>query len=373
MSITILSFLSALMWSSLFVLLTYFIRKVDGMKKYYGTPLLIFLYVFGIIRIIFPLEFNFTKVIRSEKIYPFIYYRLYLNKINNMSVLFILCVIFSIVAFWKIVRFIVSYNKTINQAVKSSTLATDREYNILNEIKLSSSKNVNISILKNSYISTPIGVGLFNKMIMLPNNEYTDEELNYILLHEYTHFLNKDVFVKILTSVFCYIFWWNFIVQLLKRDLEQLLEMKCDLKVTENMNSSQKAEYLSVIVKTLKDRNENNNFENIGTTLVKNYDNEYIKERFTSVMNYNKNDKIKLTKSIALASAIAITVLSYTFILQPVYESPNGEKSLTKDNSYILKTTDGKYFLYVDDILFEEIDGDILKMFDEMGVFIKEE
>lgn len=373
MSVNILSFLSALIWASLFVVLTYFLRKMDVMKKYYGATILIFLYGFCIFRILFPVEFAFTKEISSEKIYAFFFHTIYLNKIKNISILLIISIVFATVALYKIVIYIVLYNKIKVQLLESKIDASEKEINILNEIKYKSNKNLDIIIYKNNNLNTPIGVGLFKKVIMLPNMEYTDSELKYILLHEYTHFLNNDIFVKIMTIIFCDIFWWNFIVQLLKKDIEQLLEVKCDLKVVENMNNTEKAEYLSIILKTLKNGNKDTDVENISTALVKNKDNIYIKERFTSVMNYNKNDKSKIAKSIAIASTLLITILSYSFILQPSYEAPEGDGSITNENSYILKTIDGKYYLYVDNIVYEELEEDTAKIFNETGISIREE
>lgn len=373
MSITILSFLSAIIWSSLFVLITYFIRKINGMKKYYGTPLLLFLYVFGIFRILFPLEFSFTKVITNEKTYAFFYEILYLNKFGNISVFFIIFIFFVVVAFYKIVKFIISYHRTKAEVLKDSIPSSNRENNVLNEIKLKSNKNLNIKILKNNYLNTPIGIGIFKKAIILPNKDYTDSELNFILLHEYTHFLNNDIFVKIMTSVFCDIFWWNFIVQLLKKDLEQLLEIKCDLKVVQNINSEEKADYLSIILKTLKDTEADEKTRVIGTTLVNSQEDKYIKERFMTVMKYNVNDNLKLAKSLALISTLFVTILSYSFIIQPAYEAPDGEGFIRKENSYILKTSDGKYFLFTDNMLESELSEDSVKIFNEMGISIKEE
>lgn len=373
MSINILSFLSAIIWSSLFVTLTFFLRKNHSMKKYYGTSLLLFLYIFGIFRILFPLEFGFTKVISSKKIYSLFFKIIYLNKFQNISILLVVVCVFIVIALYKIINFIILYNKTKGQVLKASTNVNDREKNILNEIKLKSKKSLNVTILKNSNLNTPIGLGLLKKIIILPDKEYTDNELNYILLHEYTHFLSNDVFVKIMTSLFCDIFWWNFIVQLLKKDLEQLLEIKCDLKVVQYMNNMEKAEYLSVILRTLKVASVNDNVQNIGTALVKSENDKYIKERFTAVMNYSQNKKNTVTKSVAVVSIFAITILSYSFILQPSYQAPEGNNYITKENSYIVKTDNEKYILYTNNIENGELREDTVKIFDEMGISIKEE
>ncbi|MFV0503197.1 MAG: hypothetical protein ACK5LT_04425 [Lachnospirales bacterium] len=50
-----------------------------------------------------------------------------------------------------------------------------------------------VNVYKSSYISTPIGIGIFEKSIILIDKPYTDKELYYILLHEYTQFLTISV------------------------------------------------------------------------------------------------------------------------------------------------------------------------------------
>ena len=46
--------------------------------------------------------------------------------------------------------------------------------------------------------------------------------------------------------------WWNPLVYLLRRDLPQILEIRCDMAVTKDYTVSQKAEYLQTIVNSLK-------------------------------------------------------------------------------------------------------------------------
>ena len=99
---------------------------------------------------------------------------------------------------------------------------------------------------------------MFRKKILLPRIDYSEEELLYILLHEYIHFANRDIFVKLLVSLFCMIFWWDPVAHLLKQDLEQTLEIKCDLSVAKCLNMEERACYLRTIISTLKHSNLQN-------------------------------------------------------------------------------------------------------------------
>lgn len=108
-----------------------------------------------------------------------------------------------------------------------------------------------------NYINVPMEVGIFRKSILLPDEPYTDSELYYILKHEYTHFQNKDLLIKILIYIYWCLFWWNPAIYLLKNDLSQILEIKCDLDVIDHMGNEHRVEYLTTIVTMLKNASAN--------------------------------------------------------------------------------------------------------------------
>lgn len=62
-----------------------------------------------------------------------------------------------------------------------------------------------IRVSYSSQVTVPMGIGLRRRMVLLPRLDYTDEELYYILLHEFTHFSNGDLYVKMGVSLLCII------------------------------------------------------------------------------------------------------------------------------------------------------------------------
>lgn len=278
------------------------------------------------------------------------------------------------ISLYKIIKFAILYRKTIDRIVKTSLPLGQREENILNKIRLNSSRKIKIKLLENEFINTPCGLGLIKKKIILPRNNYTEEELNYILLHEYTHFLNRDVLVKIMSSIFCDVFWWNIPMQLLKKDLEQVLEIKFDLTVVENMSDLDKADYLTIILRSLKLTTTNEREIEMGVALVGGKNKVNVAERFEAVVNYKYDNKVKFVKCVSVVFTVFITVLSYSFIPQPYYNAPeDGSITLTENNTYILKTLEGKYFLYVEGVENGEISKETANVFIGDGFELKEE
>jgi len=376
-NISIFSFISAIVWSTTFVVITYFIRKNNSMKKYYGVGALFVLYIFCFVRIFLPIEFSFTKIIPAKNLYADIYREVHLDNIDNKVYILSLAILFLVwigVAGIKITKFVVIYCKTYRSILMRADICEQKEVEILNSIKLKLNKDLKIDIYRSKEIDIPISMGLWKKSIVLPDKKLTDNELYYILIHEYTHFLNKDIIVKIMTKVFCDLFWWLPPIQLLKKDLEQLLEIKCDLRVTGKMNKKSKIEYLTVIVNILRNISNNQREIVIGATLVEAQKKSEITERFEVVMNYKASKSVKVVSFFIISIFLVLNILSYAYIVQPAYEAPeDNSKAITTEDAYIFKTLEGQYLLYMDGILVGEMSEENMKVFSEDNFKVIEE
>ena len=73
-----------------------------------------------------------------------------------------------------------------------------------------------------------------NKVLVLPNKYYTDEELQLIFNHEIIHIARDDVFTKIYI-VFCNACcWFNPLMWLANKKCSEDLELSCDTSVLAN-------------------------------------------------------------------------------------------------------------------------------------------
>ena len=235
MQITIFSFLMAVMWSSVLIVLLYFCRKKYLSINFFSISGLFLLYIFCIIRIVLPIELPFTRVIGLESIY---------NKLISFWDIpvwesgFTIKTKHLIIGTWVIVTFILlirlayQYIVSLKEINRYDIEITSDYKDLLSTVALEYGKKDTYSkpiILTSPSITIPLSFGLFKKFIVLPDKQYSDQEMHYILMHEYTHILNGDLAVKLMVHFMCCIYWWNPIVYLLRLDLEQTLEIKCDL------------------------------------------------------------------------------------------------------------------------------------------------
>lgn len=256
MHLTIFSFGMAVIWSSILIIVIYLFRKNYLTVKFLSISGLLLLYVCSLVRMVLPIELPFAKIVISKEIVVdivrFLFFVLWQGK-YSITIGSLLLTVWIGVSVILLLRFIYQYCKSI-RAIECFTKKEDNMLQgVLKQLIADSRRDIKVAVFTSPAIKVPMSVGVINRYILLPDKKYDKQTAYYILLHEYTHQLNGDVIVKLLVSIMCCIFWWNPFVYLLKRDLEQTLEIKCDLAVTATMKRKEKADYLEVIVNAIKD------------------------------------------------------------------------------------------------------------------------
>lgn len=97
-------------------------------------------------------------------------------------------------------------------------------------------KEVGVSVrrtgIRQSYHeSIPKVMGLFRQTIVLPVQEYSEEQLQIVLKHELTHIKHKDLWFKNFTVLMCIVHFMNPVMWLYWKRLERWSEFACDYSV----------------------------------------------------------------------------------------------------------------------------------------------
>lgn len=119
---------------------------------------------------------------------------------------------------------------------------------IANEIKKQLNIKSRISIVKYGNNISPMMIGFFRPIILLPNAEFTDEELYYIILHEFIHFKHRDIWVKLLLTASVAVHWFNPCVYYMRYQASKDMELFCDDGV---VSMSEKRPYAEAILSTM--------------------------------------------------------------------------------------------------------------------------
>ncbi|MGN1097287.1 MAG: M56 family metallopeptidase, partial [Clostridia bacterium] len=128
-------------------------------------------------------------------------------------------------------------------------------------------------------IESPMMTGFFRPVILLPEADYTHDELEMILTHEYIHYRRGDLWYKLLLVFSNALHWFNPIVYLMTRRANRDIEYSCDEAVTKNRDIEFRKRYSMTILKTMSRKNEpllSTSFSQSGKSA---------KKRLTNVLN----------------------------------------------------------------------------------------
>lgn len=269
----------------------------------------------------------------------------------NKPLVLILCAAWLLGFCELLFRYIRQYRKAIYSVEHYAGQWDERTNALLEQVQQQTGRKITVQGYTALNIESAFGMGVLHKRIILPDRDYTETELRYVLLHEYTHFLNHDTVVKLLVTLFCMIFWWNPVVYLLQKDLEQTLEIKCDLSVARTLDEQERAAYLRTILSLMKQTGRKHRLPFMATALFQADAQTEIKERFVLVMTYSAQ-RHRHTASVILTGVfILLLIASYAILPQPKFEAPSSEKAgvINFDNStaYIKQDRAGRCWLCI--------------------------
>lgn len=357
MSFTIFSFITAFIFSTFILVSVHLLRKNPSFIRKFGVKSVLIGYLLCLLRMLFTPEFSFTMTIELPKLVNGFYEKVYIEPIYVMSketsYFSLFLGVWCSASLLLVIIFAVQYGLYLLRISRYSTCTSERIERILSQVQSEYPRRIRAEAFICPETAVPMGIGLWKKRILLPYGKYSDQELYYIIKHEYTHFYNRDLTVKFLVIVFCCIFWWNPAAYLLLRDISQILEIKCDLAATQNFSHRKKEEYLGIILNLLKDQGNGPQFKIIGALgMIKFRNNKSLVERFQVVMKPPQSVHKWVLPVIVTLYLIAFG-MSYMAVIQPRF-NPLDKDEMISDNGkvetilegYIIKEENGDYILY---------------------------
>ena len=397
-----------ILFSSFFIVAVHLLRNNKAFLKGFGVITVLVLHVLSLCRMLLPADFPFTEPIRVEKIYNDIY--LFLAEScgsiagREFSILDILLWIWFVVSGVCLVYWMFSYCRNMHHFGRFRNNRNLLGEEILKVVQKETSRKMKIHLMVYPTLDGPKSIGLFKKIILLPAKDYSNEELFSVLVHEYAHFLNHDLWIKFLAKLFQCLFWWNPLIILLQHDLSQILEIKCDFTVRQVFSKFKKTAYMQTLIRVYEDESKpkenthkgiiarilsffslklfHGKFKNLWRPFWKRekpLEKTEIYERFDMLSNPGK--PVALFAQILFYILCAIVIVwSYSFIFQPFYEAPTEEiytDSFASEGDmfegYVLKCTDHTYYIVTDSGDLHSITKDAAETFIACGYPFKEE
>lgn len=364
-------FIMAVLTNSLMIVIIYFLRKVPYFSNLFSVWFMVILYLFCVLRIFLPIEFPGLQVVLMDKTVYTSLVEAFTTRVSDTA-LEPSPLAYIVIGVWcagtiGVTLYTVIKQRSFKKYIEANgDYATDEERAILSRIAvevLGTEKNVTLK--KTDAVTGAMVIGLFRQLIIIPDREYEEAELEMVFRHECTHIKNKDLWIKLLIQIYCCIFWWNPFAYLLKHDLDFSLELKCDLSATKNFTDTEKAFYLEALSKnTATDKQANKPFVACAE-MANGKKKSKLRERVRVMISEppNKLGQIASNTLIALVFVLIFTG-SYLFIWQPFYgfEINDDQYSIgyngyivNNSNGYLVKQKDGNYLFYVAGFPPEEI------------------
>lgn len=133
-------------------------------------------------------------------------------------------------------------------------------------------------------VSSPMMIGFFRPLLILPQEDYTAQGLSYILRHELTHWHRRDIWYKALMLLANAVHWFNPAVWLMAREASRDLEISCDAAVMKNAGMEERREYSEIILSCIHREIA------VKTTLSTHFygGKKALKERFANILSTRK-------------------------------------------------------------------------------------
>lgn len=143
---------------------------------------------------------------------------------------------------------------------------------------------------------SPMMTGFRHVKVLLPETDYTDEELELIFEHELTHYLHRDIYVNLLGILVTSLHWFNPIVRLAYKEIQEAGEIYCDYDVLQKRDAHYRAFYGETII-TMIDKKQK---QPIALTTCF-YSNKFsLKRRITMIMNHQLPKRLLSTGLLVL-------------------------------------------------------------------------
>lgn len=198
-------------------------------------------------------------------------------------------------------------------------------------------------------ITTPIATGFFHPTIYLPDKEYAEADLVWIFKHEMSHIAGRDAWWRLGFLLFRCLFWWNPLVHLAQKSVDDILELRCDKNVLHGVDEADRLAYGEALCRAACEAYESApSFVGAGTFV-------HPRKMGTLILRVQialgKPRRRDLGAALALILSFVLFVTSYLFILQPAGMPPGMEDGIeiygiTPETAYLKETPSGDYELW---------------------------
>lgn len=157
-----------------------------------------------------------------------------------------------------------------------------------------------VAIRQSGSIGAPLTYGVLRPVILLPQKTDwgNEQQLQYVLLHEYVHICRCDIVAKWISGLALCIHWFNPMVWVMYILFNRDIELACDECVIRKLGENSKSMYARTLIRM---EEKKGGLMPIGNNFSKNA----IEERITAIMKIKKTSFVAIVIAAALVAGMA--------------------------------------------------------------------
>lgn len=176
-----------------------------------------------------------------------------------------------------------------------------------------------IPILISKRADSPMIMGFWRPILVLPEEEHTREESYYILKHELIHYKRRDILVKFMLLLARDIHWFNPLVYLMHREAVVDMEIACDEAVVRGSSFAQREAYSETLMSNLHRQRHKGPLLSTQFSCGK----RVMKKRFRNILT-----KVKKKNGIILFSVIFVLSVTLGALANLVVEAADTDETI---------------------------------------------
>ena len=157
-----------------------------------------------------------------------------------------------------------------------------------------------LRVYETSAAVSPMVMGIFRPVLILPETALTESRLPYVLRHELVHYRRGDIFWRWLAVLATSIHWFNPVVYVAAAQMQEACEISCDWCVVRSMEQAKRNDYMRVILELLAEAMAK---KQILTTQMAS-EKKQLQRRFTMIRNQKPVGMKKLLLSVCVGTAL---------------------------------------------------------------------
>ena len=352
MGITIYSLAISIVFYNLALIAVFILRRSPGFRARHAVSLLAFITVLGLVRLVLPIDFDAAYVVRSYTIIPAIedfLKRPLAASFTYGHLLLALWAVGSLVVVIKDVRLqqrFDRYLQSIDFVDRPELLEIAAEY------------GNDFAVLISPQLHMPFTSGILHPVIYLPDVELSDAEWRMVFRHEITHIRSRDNLKKLFFLVVEALFWWNPLAHFSSVEINALIELRCDAKVTKKMKEQERFAYAELLRELLSLASTD-----IVVSSISNLIGSDIEMRLRFEALDNGHSKHGFMRHVFYAIAWLLLIASYFLLVQPA-RVIDQEHAPMQDEGYDVlysnidvKTPGDMYLYFIDDQYYLYVNG----------------